>query len=122
MDITEAIERLSDNIVAYRFVQSVEKGLAMPLEIKGLKANMQKVALRIARLNAKAVAFDEVGAAVEQGLDDITAQVKSHGDDMSFAATVLGNSTSASEGSPEVERPGPTAFPVEGAAESDKIA
>lgn len=66
----------------------------MPLEIKGLKGNMLKVAQRIERINQKAVAFDELGATLEAGLDDITNQVKGHGDDLTFAATVLGNSTS----------------------------
>lgn len=121
MNITRAIDGLSERIHAYRFVCEVERGrVTMPLEIKGLKANMQKVAQRIARLNAKAQAFDEIGAEVEQGLDDITAQVKSHGEDMNFAATVLGNSTSDSQGVPEVARPNPTGFSQDGAAGADE--
>jgi hypothetical protein len=96
---------LTAEVIAYRITRP--RRPAMTLEIKGLKANMMKVQQRIERLNAKAVAFDELGASVEQGLDDITAQVKSHGEDMTFAATVLGNSATPSgqSGSPVVEQP-----------------
>lgn len=91
--IEKAISDLTDRVVAVRVLS--EKGLSvMPLEIKGLKGNMMKVAQRIERINAKAVAFDQLGADLEKGLDDITAQVKSHGSDLEFAATTLGNSTS----------------------------
>ena len=95
-EFIKALEGLTDRVIAVRVLY--ERGLiVMPLEIKGLKTNMLKVAQRIERLNAKAVAFDEIGAGVEQGLDDITAQVKGHGEDMTFAATILGNSTSKSD-------------------------
>lgn len=122
MNITRAIDGLSERIHAYRFVCEVERGrVTMPLEIRGLKASMLKVAQRIERINAKAQAFDAIGADLEQGLDDITAQVKSHGEDMEFAATVLGNSTSESQGAPEVARPGPTVFSQDGAAAETEV-
>lgn len=122
MNITRAINGLSDDIHAYRLVCVLEQGrLTMPLEIKGLKASMLKVAQRIERINAKAQAFDAIGADLEQGLDDITAQVKSHGEDMEFAATVLGNSTSESQGAPEVARPGPTGFSQDGATAETEV-
>jgi hypothetical protein len=103
------IERLWLHIIAYRLwrhnqrshqLRNLEDYVA--LEIKGLKSNMLKVAQRIERLNTKAAAFDEIGGSLEQGLDDITAQAKAHHEDLAFAATVLGNSTTASG---EAEQP-----------------
>jgi hypothetical protein len=107
-DVTSALAGLTDRLVVYRAARIIDRGIRMPLEIKGLKANMLKVAQRIERLNAKAVAFDDLGGNLEQGLDDITAQVKAHGEDMAFAATVLGN------GSGESEKPNDTAKGTDG--------
>jgi hypothetical protein len=92
-DITRAIEALTIRLWVYRHVR---RETSMPLEIKGLKSNMLKVGQRIERLNTKALAFDEIGGQLEQGLDDITAQAKAHQEDLTFAATVLGNSSTAS--------------------------
>ena len=75
----------------------------MALEIKGLKANMLKVQKRIETINGLAAGFDDKGAALEQGLRDITAQVEAHGSDLEFAASVLGNSSDDSQ--KPVERP-----------------
>lgn len=91
-DITTAIADATDRLIARRVIIQQER--RMPLEIKGLKANMLKVAQRIERINQKAIAFDELGGSLESGLDDITAQVKAHGSDLEFSANVLGNSTS----------------------------
>lgn len=66
----------------------------MALEIKGLKANMLKVRARVESLNAKAIAFDDLGAKLESDMDAITEQVSAHIDDLGFASSVLGNSTS----------------------------
>jgi len=95
-DITEAIAQLTCRVAAFRVALALRR-IKMPLEIKGLRASMQKVAKRIESLNVKAQAFDAVGADLEQGLDDITTQAKSHHDDLQFTATVLGNSTSEAE-------------------------
>jgi hypothetical protein len=104
--ITAAVDGLTDRVIAYRVIRR----MGMTLEIKGLKANMLKVGKRIESINALAAGFDEQGAALEQGLKDITAQVAGHAEDLNFAATVLGNSTVPSEGSPAVEPP-PATFP-----------
>jgi hypothetical protein len=64
------------------------------LEIKGLKTSMLKVAQRIESLNAKAARFDEVGSKLEADMDSIIEQAEEHAEDLSFAAQVLGNSTS----------------------------
>lgn len=66
----------------------------LALEMKGLKANMLKVAKRIESLNAKAVRFDEIGGKLEGDMDAIIAQAENHAEDLSFATQVLGNSTS----------------------------
>jgi hypothetical protein len=91
------LRAITAEIIAYRAFKRPRRP-TMALEIKGLKGNMLKVQQRIERLNQKAVAFDALGGSLEQGLDDITAQVKAHQEDMTFAATVLGNSTTLSEG------------------------
>lgn len=98
------LSRLTDRLSDYRLWRSLEleritgtrKGDEVALEIKGLKANMLKVAKRIESLNNLATDFDAAGGELEQGLKDIKAQVEAHGDDLKFAATVLGNSTTSS--------------------------
>lgn len=64
----------------------------MPIELKGLKANMMKLQGRVDRLNSIAAGADEKGAMLESHLSDIHGQLGAHVDDIEFAANMLGNS------------------------------
>lgn len=77
----------------------------MALEIKGLKARMLEVTATIERVNRRAAMFAEVGAGLERGLSDITAQVLEAESDLNFAASVLGNSTSETSGDNDTQLP-----------------
>src|SRR5512142_2620702 len=73
-----------------RIAEAREK--RVPLELKGLKANMLKLQARVDRLNGLAAAADEKGATLEDHLGAIGSQLGSHVEDIEFAANVLGNS------------------------------
>lgn len=88
------IRWLTANTIAFR--THLEE-LRMPLELKGLKANLLKLQARVDRLNSLASAGDEKGAVLESHLSDIGKQLGAHIDDIEFAANVLGNSSGASQ-------------------------
>lgn len=92
----EASQKL-DGVLA----EAIEENKRVPLELKGLKANMLKLQARVDRLNALAMAGDEKGARLEGHLTDIGSQLGAHVDDIEFAANVLGNSGGQSETSSE---------------------
>ena len=112
-EITSAIARLTIRLWLYRLVRREPN---MPLEIKGLKANMLRFQKRIETLNQLAVSGDEKGGELEQALRDIGTQINGHVEDLNFAATVLGNSAGASAEAVEKPKPPPVSlqqFPLQ---------
>lgn len=95
---SEAIEGAADRLVAARVLSAVAREKRVPLELKGLKANMMKLQGRVERLNGLAIAADEKGATLEDHLGAIGSQLGAHVDDIEFAANVLGNSDGSSKG------------------------
>lgn len=112
-DITRAIDGAADRIIAYRFVRLIETGgILMPLEIKGLKGKALKARANIDALNAAYDKFNEDASAHAADVEGLTSQVTSMQDDLQFAVTTLGNSTSESEKLDDKPKPSTTTPPA----------
>lgn len=75
----------------------------MPLEIKGLKANMTRLKATVDELNALAMRADGRGTVLKSHLTDVGDQLANHVSDLEFAASTLGNSPNDSD--EEEEKP-----------------
>ena len=79
----------------------------MALEIKGLRQNALSAAGHIERIRKAYARLNEVAPAHAADVEGLADQVNSVADDISFAATVLGNSSNGLGES--VEQPKPAA-------------
>ncbi|MEZ0060905.1 hypothetical protein ABIF26_006448 [Bradyrhizobium elkanii] len=71
----------------------------MPIELKGLRAKALKAASNLDALNAAYDAFNEAAPAHTADVAGLSEQVGQLGDDLKFAAQVLGNSVAQSNAS-----------------------
>lgn len=108
--LREEIEWLTRGIRAIRIARFGEGG-DMALELKGLKSKALTAAGHIGRLNQAYDKFNEAAPAHAADVEGLLPQIEALGEDLAFAAQVLGNSAAASSGggeekpSPEVEKP-----------------
>jgi len=72
---------------------------AMPIELKGLRAKALKAAGHIEALNRAYDSFNDAAPAHIADVSGLTDQVGQLGDDLKFAAQVLGNSVAQSNDS-----------------------
>lgn len=80
----------------------VKKAAMAPLiEIKGLSTTINAAKKGISDLRSAATSFQSESSALTSELNDLTAQIKQHRDDLQFEAETLGNSaqSSTSQGS-----------------------
>lgn len=68
----------------------------MALELKGLRLKASKVTANIDRLNAAYDRFNELAPAHAADVEGLTPQIAQLGEDLTFAATMLGNSVNGS--------------------------
>lgn len=90
---------------------------AMPIELKGLRAKALKAASNLDALNAAYDAFNEAAPAHAADVSGLSEQVGQLGDDLKFAAQVLGNSVSQSNAT-ETEAQQPERLTVNGVSQS----
>lgn len=106
-DITAALQRHAAEIIAYRLrwqndiIDERRELRIMALELKGLRGKALKAAGHIDRLNHAYDAFNEAAPAHAADVEGLTPQITALQDDLAFAAQVLGNSVSASNGAGE---------------------
>ncbi len=89
--ITEAIEGLTDRVVAVRVLK--EKGMAaLPkIEIKGLGDKVKAARDGITALRASFESLGEETRGLQQDVADVTDQLRQHRADLRFEAETLGN-------------------------------
>lgn len=90
---------------------------AMPIELKGLRAKALKAASNLDALNAAYDAFNEAAPAHTADVAGLSEQVGQLGDDLKFAAQVLGNSVAQSNVT-EAEAQQPERLTVNGVSQS----
>lgn len=94
-DITKAISDRTDSLIAERVL--LQRGIAVPLEIKGLKGKALRARANIDALNAAYDKFNVTAPAHVMDVEGLTKQVGGMQTDLEFAANVLGNSTEHSD-------------------------
>lgn len=116
--LAENLRILTAQITAYRFarhnqiIDERREMRIMALEIKGLKGKALKARANIDALNAAYDKFNEDASAHAADVEGLTSQVTSMQDDLQFAVTTLGNSTSESEKLDEKPKEAPPTPPT----------
>jgi hypothetical protein len=83
-------------ILMIRWRESMEA--VVPLEIKGLKANMMQLRGIVSSLNSNTASAIEKGTALQAQVADLQNELTQHISDLEFAAGALGNSPPSSNG------------------------
>ncbi len=71
----------------------------MALELKGIRGKAIKAAANLDRINLAYDKFNEAAPAHAADVEGLTPQIEQLGEDLTFAATMLGNSANGSEDS-----------------------